>query len=78
MVTNKVIWDTDSCAEWAAFLELASASTDTMSVRTNTMVNRHVHHAVHVAFRPHVAPYYLDTALLTKFMTYLRGNRRVS
>jgi hypothetical protein len=36
MVTNKVIWDTDSCAEWAAFLELASASTDTMSVTEPT------------------------------------------
>ncbi|KAK3170609.1 hypothetical protein OEA41_002690 [Lepraria neglecta] len=30
-VTDKKVWDTDSCAEWAAFLELAKVSTATVT-----------------------------------------------
>ena len=33
-VTDKGVWDTDSCAEWAAFLELASNCTATVTAAT--------------------------------------------
>jgi hypothetical protein len=33
-VTDKMVWDTDSCAEWAAFLELAKVSTATVTEAT--------------------------------------------
>ena len=32
--TDKTVWDTDSCAEWAAFLELAKVSTATITEAT--------------------------------------------
>lgn len=33
-VTGKKVWGTDSCAEWAAFLELAKVSTATVTEAT--------------------------------------------